>query len=115
MVLRQALLSGGINHIDTGHSFREHRAEYTVAKVLRTLFNKFGLSREEVFINSKQGFIGNNSYVDAPQELVLEELKQQTSLTEEDFCIIDQNDGSGGKEYYSLEPAFLEFSLNFSL
>ena len=110
MVLRQALLSGGVNHIDTGHSFRDHRAEYTVAKVLRTLFNKFGLSREEVFINSKQGFIGNNSFVDAPQELVLEELKQQTSLTEDDFCILDN-----GKAYYSLDAAFLEFSLNFSL
>ena len=61
-VLKNVLLSGGINHIDTGHSLRSHRAEYTSGRVLRTLFNKFGLGREEVFVNSKQGFVGNNAY-----------------------------------------------------
>ena len=42
-VLKQMVLSGGINHIDTGHFVRGHRAELVVGKALRTLFNKFGL------------------------------------------------------------------------
>jgi len=38
------------------------------------MFKKFGMQRDEVFINSKQGFIGINNAEDAPSELVLEEL-----------------------------------------
>lgn len=53
MNIRSAVLSGGINHIDTGHFFRCHRAEHTVGKALQTLHRKFGLQREEVFITSK--------------------------------------------------------------
>ena len=62
LAMRFALLSGGINHIDTGYFFRENRSERTVGKVLQTMFKKFGLKREEVFINSKQGLLGDNDY-----------------------------------------------------
>ena len=51
--LKYAILSGGMNHIDTGHSFRQHRAELTIGKLLTTLFEKYGVEREELFINSK--------------------------------------------------------------
>lgn len=68
------MLTGGINHIDTCHSFRGHRAEFTIGRVLQTMFEKFGLKREEVFVNSKQGFIGDNTFEDAPAELTFQEL-----------------------------------------
>ena len=32
--LKYAILSGGLNHIDTGHAFRQHRAELTIGKLL---------------------------------------------------------------------------------
>ena len=51
--LKYAILSGGMNHIDTGHSFRQHRAELTIGKLLPTLFEKYGLERDEIFVNSK--------------------------------------------------------------
>lgn len=81
------------------------------------MFEKFDLKREEIFINSKQGFIGDNTYEDAPAELTFQELIQNTTLRREDFLQI-----GGGNEkdalpnnYYSLEPAFLDYSLNLSL
>ena len=66
--LKYAVLSGGVNHIDTGHTFRRHRAEFTVATALTTLFQKYGLTRDEVFINTKQGFVGHDSIMDLPVE-----------------------------------------------
>ena len=65
------MLSGGINQIDTGHTYRQHRSELVVGKALKTMFKKFGMQRDEVFINSKQGFIGENHFEQAPAELVL--------------------------------------------
>ena len=59
--LKYAILSGGVNHIDTGHQYRRHRSEHVVGQVLRTLTEKYGLEREELFITSKQGFVGFNS------------------------------------------------------
>jgi len=39
------------------------------------MFRKFGLDRSEVFISSRQGIVGDNSYRDAPAELIFEELR----------------------------------------
>ena len=49
------------------------------------MFRKFNMSREEVFINSKQGWLLGNHSEDAPAELILKELIQSTNLIEEDF------------------------------
>ena len=74
------------------------------------MFKKFGMTREEVFINSKQGFIGDNDFEEAPGQLVFEELIANTSLTADDFYVLDNEE-----TYYSMHPAFLDFSLNYSL
>lgn len=72
--LKYAVLSGGVNHIDTGHQYRRHRSEFVVGLALRTLIEKFGLKREEVFITSKQGFVGFNSIDNITEALTVEEL-----------------------------------------
>ena len=51
--LKYGILSGGINHLDTGHSFRDHRSEHIVGLVLRSLVHKFEVNRSEIFLNSK--------------------------------------------------------------
>ena len=104
--LKYAILSGGMNHIDTGHSFRQHRAELTIGKLLTTLFEKYGVEREELFINSKQGAVGMNAYEEAPAQLIARELIDSTELEATDFA-------RGGR--YSLHPHFLDYSLNQSL
>ena len=51
--IKYAVLSGGINQIDTGHSFRDHRSEYIAGLAIRTLVNKFNVGRNEIFVCSK--------------------------------------------------------------
>ena len=63
-----------------------------------------------MFVNSKQGFIGDNDFEEAPAKLVFEELLANSSLEREDFYVLDDE-----QTYYSLHPAFLDFSLNYSL
>ena len=104
--LKYGILSGGINHIDTGHQYRRHRAERVVGLVLRTLTEKFGLQRDEVFITSKQGFVGYNSIDNTKELLQVEELLQTTDLTADEFM-----DGC----MYSIHPTFLDICLNNSL
>lgn len=77
--------------------------------MLRTLFKKFGLHREEIFVNSKQGFVGNNAYEQAGGELIYQELLQNTNLKEEDFCVLDNS-----RTFYSMHPTFLNYSLNYT-
>ena len=112
MAVRTALLSGGINHIDTGNFFMGQRAEPVIGGALRTMFRKFNMSREEVFVNSKQGWLLGNVAEDVTAELMLKELLLSTNLQEEDFI-------SEGKDqatyYYSMAPEFLNFSLDYSL
>ena len=110
--LKYAVLSGGVNHIDTGHAFRWHRSEQIVGKVLATLFEKYGLKRDEIFINSKQGTLGYNAYEQAPPELVIKELVSSTDLEVTDF--IDAGNRTIPKAS-SLHPTFLDYSLNMSL
>jgi len=51
--IKYALLSGGMNFIDTGSHFRAQRGELMTGLALRTLFEKFGMQRNEVFVSSK--------------------------------------------------------------
>jgi aryl-alcohol dehydrogenase-like predicted oxidoreductase len=74
--------------------------------VLRTLTEKFGLKRDEVFISSKQGFVGYNSIDHIKETLQVEEWLSSTNLKSEDFwedCM------------YSIHPTFLDISLKNSL
>ena len=87
------------------------RAEPVVGKALKTMFEKFGMSREEVFVNSKQGWLLGNNTEEAPAELILEELLKSTNLTQDDFI----SEGTNKDMFYSLHPEYLNFSLDFSL
>jgi len=55
--IKQSVLSGGINNIDTAPNYRYMRAERTVGKVLTTLHSKYGVMRDEMFIASKAGYV----------------------------------------------------------
>ncbi len=62
-------MSGGVNMIDTAHQFRRQRAERLTGVVLRTLIEKYGFSRDEFFINTKQGFLQEDCFERVPAEL----------------------------------------------
>ena len=42
--------------------------------VIRTLNEKYGIKREELFLSSRQGFIWHDAVDDVPPELIIEEL-----------------------------------------
>lgn len=55
--IKQSVLSGGINNIDTAPNYRYMKSELTVGKVLTTLHSKYGIKRDELFIASKAGYV----------------------------------------------------------
>ena len=105
VAMKWALMTGGVNHIDTSNLFRENRSELVVGAVLRTLIERYGFAREEFFINSKFGCISNDSYDRIPHELQVEELIATGKVEYEDFF--------NGR--YSLHPNFLDHSLTQTL
>ena len=44
--VKQSVLSGGINHIDTAPNFRYMKSEKTIGKAVNTLESKYGISRD---------------------------------------------------------------------
>jgi aryl-alcohol dehydrogenase-like predicted oxidoreductase len=44
--IKSAVLSGGVNHIDTAPNYRYTKSERTVGRILTTLDNKYGVIRD---------------------------------------------------------------------
>ncbi len=55
--IKTSVLSGGINHIDTAPNYRYTKSERTVGRVLTALDNKYGITRDQMFITTKGGYI----------------------------------------------------------
>ena len=55
--IKQSVLSGGINHIDTAPNYRYMKSEITVGKILTSLQSKYGVTRDELFVTSKVGYV----------------------------------------------------------
>ena len=68
--IKQCVLSGGINHIDTAPNYRYMKAERTVGKILTTLESKYQINRDQLFITSKAGYIPE----DAEKEITQREM-----------------------------------------
>ena len=63
--IKQAVLSGGLNHIDTAPNYRYMKSEKTVGKAITTLHNKYDITRNMLFLTSKAGYVPENA-----QELI---------------------------------------------
>ena len=55
--IKTAVLSGGVNHIDTAPNYRYMKSERTVGKILNVLDKKYDITRDQLFVASKAGFI----------------------------------------------------------
>lgn len=55
--LKQSVLSGGVNHIDTAPNYRYMKSERTIGKVLTTLESKYNIPRNQLFIATKVGYV----------------------------------------------------------
>ncbi len=57
----EGLRSGAINVVDTAINYRHQRAERSVGRALREVIRKGGVSREEVFVSTKGGYLAPDS------------------------------------------------------
>lgn len=55
--IKQSVLSGGVNHIDTAPNYRYMKSERTIGKILNVLDKKYDIRREQLFIASKAGYV----------------------------------------------------------
>ena len=55
--IKQSVLSGGVNHIDTAPNYRYMKSERVIGKILTTLHSKYAIKRDELFVASKAGYV----------------------------------------------------------
>jgi len=103
--VKQSILSG-VNVVDTAINYREQKAERSVGKALLELIQEQKISRDEVFISSKNGYVTNDADVQLGfWEYVKEEYSQKG--------VIKEGDVSSG--YHCMTPSYLSDQLDRSL
>ena len=110
IALKYLLKSGSMNVIDTAINYRCQKAERTIGAVLRTLLteNSSGdeeaLSRDEIFVSSKSGYVPEDSDAGISSAILLEDLKEQG--------VISDLDVAAG--IHCMHPGYLEHQLKAS-
>lgn len=104
--IKTAVMSGGINHIDTAPNYRYTKSEQTVGRILTTLDNKYDVSREELFIASKGGYVAEDAEKMISKNDEIRRMLGELGVPEEDIV----------KETgHCLHPKFLKDQLEKSL
>ena len=103
----QSVRSGAVNVIDTAINYRAMRSEKSIGRGLSSLINDGIISRDQVFICTKNGYITNDG--DYPAIDVMEYLQRMYIST----GIIKLDDISSG--YNVLNPAYIEKCIDKSL
>lgn len=97
--IKNGVLSGGINHIDTAPNYRYMKSERTVGKVLSTLDNKYGIKRSELFISTKVGYIPEDADKLISRREMTEKLIKDFKVPEDEIV---------KESGHCLHPSFLE-------
>lgn len=96
---------GGINVIDSAINYRSQKAERSVGRALSDLIKNSQISRDEIFISTKNGYVTNDADVN---EDFWEYVKKEYVKNK----IIQNNDISSG--YHCMTISYLEDQLNRS-
>ena len=103
----ESIKSGAINVIDTAINYRAMKSEKSIGRALCRLVKENIISRDEVFISTKNGYITNDG--DYPTVDVMEYMQKMFISTE----IIKPNDISSG--YNVLHPNYIARCIDKSL
>jgi len=103
--VKDSILSG-INVIDTAINYRAQKAERSVGKAISELIQDKHISRNEIFISSKNGYVTNDGDIN-------EDFWTYVNREYVKSGIIKQNDISSG--YHCMTIPYLEDQLNRSL
>ncbi|MCV0409787.1 aldo/keto reductase [Nitrosopumilus sp.] len=103
--VKQSILSG-INVIDTAINYRAQKAERSVGKAISELIDEEKISRDQLFLSTKNGYVTNDADVQLGfWEYVKEEYSQRG--------IIKEGDVTSG--YHCMTPTYLSDQLDRSL
>ena len=103
--VKSAVLNG-INHIDTAINYRYQVSEQEIGEALKELFDTGSVTREQLVISSKAGFIPLEfPFPKNPYEWIDEQIIQK-ALATKDEIVIDQ---------HCLSPKYLRWSVEQSL
>jgi aryl-alcohol dehydrogenase-like predicted oxidoreductase len=103
--VKQSILSG-INVIDTAINYRSQKAERSVGKAISELIQDGTISRDQIFLSTKNGYVTNDADVNLGfWEYVKEEYSQKG--------IIKEGDVTSG--YHCMTPTYLSDQLDRSL
>jgi len=103
--VKQSILSG-INVVDTAINYRAQKAERSVGKALLELIEEQKISRDHVFLSSKNGYVTNDADINLGfWEYVKEEYSQKG--------VIKEGDVTSG--YHCMTPSYLSDQLDRSL
>ena len=103
----QSVTSGAINVIDTAINYRAMKSEKSIGKGLLRLANDSVISRDQVFVSTKNGYITNDG--DYPNIDVMEYMHRMYIQSE----VITADDISSG--YNVIKPSYLAKCIDKSL
>ena len=103
----QSVRSGAINVIDTAINYRAMKSEKNIGRALLRLVNDGIISRDQVFVSTKNGYITNDG--DYPNIDVMEYMHRMYIQTE----VITADDISSG--YNVIKPSYLAKCIDKSL
>ena len=99
-------ITSGINVVDTAINYRSQKAERSVGKAISELIKEEKISRDQIFLSTKNGYVTNDADVQLGfWEYVKEEYSQKG--------IIKEGDVTSG--YHCMTPTFLSDQLDRSL
>ena len=99
-------ITSGINVVDTAINYRAQKAERSVGLAISELIQEGKISRDQIFISSKNGYVTNDADVKLDfWEYVKEEYSQKG--------VIKEGDVTSG--YHCMTPTFLSDQLDRSL
>ena len=104
--IKQSVLSGGINHIDTAPNYRYMKSEKTIGKVLTTLESKYEISRDMLFVASKAGYIPEDAENEVPLRQMIQRLIEKDGVPEDSIVT---------ESAHCMHPRFLQIQLEESL
>ncbi|MDG6997208.1 MAG: aldo/keto reductase [Nitrososphaerota archaeon] len=84
--IRESLLSGAMNVVDTAVNYRFQKSERCIARALSSLVEKGEISRSEIFISSKNGYLAPDAdYERGAQKYIPDELLAKGIISTEDI------------------------------
>ena len=99
-------ITSGINVVDTAINYRSQKAERSVGKAISELIQEGKISRDQIFLSTKNGYVTNDADVQLGfWEYVKEEYSQKG--------VIKEGDVTSG--YHCMTPAYLSDQLDRSL